>query len=71
MKEILFVLAIFAMGACNNNASHTEKTVDSSYKVTIDSLKNNTDHLASPSDSVAGSDADSAKATIDSVKKKL
>lgn len=71
MKKILIAFAFFAFASCNNSSTHTEQTVDSSYNVTVDSLKNNIEKLNKSADSVVGGNTDPSKATIDSVKTKL
>ena len=71
MKKVFLVLAIGAFAACNNSATSTEKAVDSSANVTVDSLKNNGDSLTSAIDSTTAKKIDSTKAAADTIKKKL
>ena len=71
MKKVFLVLAIGAFAACNNSATSTEKAVDSSANVTVDSLKNNGDSLTNSIDTTTSKKVDSTTATADSLKKKL
>jgi hypothetical protein len=70
MKKFLMVLAIGAFAACNNSATSTEKSVDSSANVTVDSMKTMHDSATHAIDTATSAKVDSVKAAADSLKKK-
>jgi hypothetical protein len=65
MKKLLLVLAIGAFAACNDSATSTETTVDSTTEVTVDTTMQSTtpDSLSTGVDSAAGARVDSVHAT--------
>lgn len=51
MKKFLVVFVIGGFTGCNNSATSTEKSVDSTANATIDSLKNTSDNNINKIDS--------------------
>jgi hypothetical protein len=68
MKKLLLVLAIGAFAACNDSATSTENTVDSSAEATVDSLQATSDSLTNAIDSSTAVKVDSVQAKADSAK---
>jgi hypothetical protein len=68
MKKLLLVLAIGAFAACNDSATSTESTVDSTTNVTVDSIQATSDSLTNAIDSSAAARVDSVQAKADSAK---
>jgi hypothetical protein len=64
MKKLLLVLAIGAFAACNDSATSTETTVDST-SVTVDTTMQSTtgDSLSTGADTTTGARVDSVQAT--------
>jgi hypothetical protein len=63
MKKLLLVLAIGAFAACNDSATTTETSVDSTSSVTIDSSTVIGDTLSTSADTTTGARIDSVQAT--------
>ena len=63
MKKLLLVLAIGAFAACNDSATSTETTIDSTTEVTVDSIQVTGDSLSTAIDSTTGAKVDSVQAT--------
>jgi uncharacterized lipoprotein YajG len=68
MKKLLLVLAIGAFAACNDSATSTESTTDSSANVTADSLQNRGDSVSTSVDSTTNAKVDSVQNKKDSTK---
>ncbi len=69
MKKILYVLAIVAFAACNNDASTTEEKKDSTANVIDSTADAKRDSVENTSDSVKAKIDSTAEAKKDSLKK--